>query len=496
MDAIITEPRPLPDSALLKAVDLTERLFSEADKIPALFCGYNLVWSLYDRVHLEVSIPRQLRSEESQDPVLKGAAAYSLFTWVREAGRQLLPFLFSLASLIRFRIGGKPSVAIWTGDFFDERTGGDFRLGDLYLHLQSLEVPFIEFIRTNQRGGVVQAFKHAWIRKRWAVYYDACAFFLSSNRNIPGLNLSGLSDPDARAVFSRYERDLAITRSSAGIFAAWFRILNIRTLIAWEFSSRQAALIVAAKSLGLPVIGFMHGAGMRTYMMHEFLPAKAGKIGPDIFGVWSAWWKEYYTTHAGIYGHVEVAGPMRPPSIQLAKKKPTTETKPMALWISEPLLAPKEAVVWLRHLRKNYRLIIKKRPFTSDSFYNGLIEQFPEFKEVETRDGDIFQAFVEANVVLGSHSTGVIDASLMGVPFVLVSTRKWGDYFELSGYDAPFRMYVQDTDELDLSLHWLKENNPTSVLESVRNRFYGDGVSDGSRWVAERAFAAMNGRLN
>ena len=495
MDAIITDPRPLPDSALLKAVQLTERLFSEADKIPALCYGYNLAWSLYDRVHLEVSIPRQLIKVGDQDPVYKSAAPYSPMSWLREAGTQLLPFLFSLASLIRFRISSKPSVAIWTGDFFDPRTGSDFRLGDLYTHLRSLEVPFIEFIRANHRGGLIQAFQNAWKRKRWAVYYDACAFFLASNRDVPRLNLSNLSDVDARAVFARYESDLATIRSAAGIFRAWFRMLNVHALIAWEFSSRQAALIVASKSLGLPVIGFMHGAGMRTYMMHEFVPARAGNIGPDLFGVWSDWWKEYYAAHAGIYGRVEVSGPMRRPPIQLGKKKPRSGTKPLALWISEPLLAPTEAVTWLRHIRKDYRLVIKKRPYTSDDFYNGLIVQFPEFKEVETRDGDIFRAFLEADVVIGSHSTGVIDASLMDVPFLLVATLKWGDYFELSGYDAPFRIYTQDIHDFDISLNWLQQNDPTSTLESIRKRFYGNGVSDGSRWVAEAAFAVVSGRL-
>jgi hypothetical protein len=491
METLLAAQIENADSVLARAMARTDRVFAEAERLPATCGNLNLVWSLYDRVHLEVSLPIELGLSRAE-----GAGGtprrLPVRSWLGAAFRHVLPFIYSLVSLAYLRLRGGARIAIWTGDFNDPRTGGDFRMGHLYSHLQKLNVPFLEFIRENHRGGLRQAIKNCWERRRWAVYYDACSFFLAPASRVPPINVSDLSDPEARDIFARYEGDLARTISSVGLFRKWFSWLGIRGLVAWEYSSRQASLIASAKLQGLPVIGFMHGAGMRSYMIHEFIPGRAGMIGPDVFGVWSAWWKEYYVSRAGIYGKVEIAGPMRLPEVGLRARRAGSGV-PTALWISEPLLNPAEAVPWLRHLRKGYRVIIKKRPSTSDAFYNGLVKDYPEFGDLEIREGDIFKAISEADVVLGSHSTGVADASLIGVPFLFVATRKWGDYFELSDADSPYRLFVRNTEELDLSLEWVRTMDVQHVLTMIRERFYGTGESDGSRWVADRARIALEG---
>jgi len=482
-----------PGSVLERALAETQRVFSEVDKVPGRLHGLNPVWAVFDRVHLEVSLPLALRRRggEPSGPETLPPRPSRAWAFLRGLAVHTPLFVLSLANLLRLRRESRPRVAIWTGDFYDPRNGGDFRLGGLYAHLNAENAAFVDLVRTHN-GGLRQALANARSRGRPVIYYESLAFFLSGAWRARRPDFSAVP-ADHAAVLGRYAPEIAAVVPHARLFAALLGFLNVRSLVAWEFSSRQAALIFAAKTRGIPVIGFMHGAGMRSYMAHEFLPAAAGPLGPDVFGVWSSWWRAYFRRHTSLYGAVEVSGPMRRPEIAAgAPERATPARGPRVLWISEPLLDPDEAVPWLRHLCARFEVTIKKRPFTTDVFYKGLVARYPEFAALPTADGNIFQAIAAADVVIGSHSTAVIDASLAGVPFILVATQKWGDYFELESFDAPWAVYVRDVAGLDDSLAALAEGAETAeTLRALRERFYGSGESDGSLWVARKALDGL-----
>jgi hypothetical protein len=485
-------------STLQEALATTERIFLQAQAIPLRFGGANPVWGVYDRVHLEVSLPLALRG------VSIDQAEAGRFLAERDARRpgklggfvRHFPFfLYSLVSIAWLMSRPGKRAGIWTGDFYDGRTGGDFRLGNFYRHLDDLGAAHVDLIRTHT-GGVWKAMRNAWRRRRPAIYCDSLACFLAFRPSLGAFNLSGIKDAAARRVFFLYRNEIADIQASAGLLRRLLPLLNVRALVAWEFSSRQAAAILAAKERAIPVIGFMHAAGMQPYMAHEFIPAAAGDIGPDVYGVWSRWWQEYYLRNAGIYGQFAVSGPMRPPTATRKPVRPLPLSGPLkVLWISEPLLNPEEAAPWLRHLCAQHHVSIKKRPSVTDRFYQGLMRAFPEFGGLGVVEGDIFEAARNADIVLGSHSTAVIDASLVGTPFLLVRTHKWGDYFELSGFESPYALYVPDVDALETSLAHLRASGPGDVLSAIRERFYGDEEKDGSLWAAQRTAASLKEEL-
>jgi hypothetical protein len=283
-----------------------------------------------------------------------------------------------------------------------------------------------------------------------------------------------------------FARDLHHVARTIPLFRLIYKFIGVRELMAWEYSERQAGLIHAARRAGLPVIGFMHGAGMESYMAHEFMSAYTGSrpLGPDYFGVWSGWWKAYFETRSRLYGSVEISGNLRKsarPSAPAAAGPPRK-----ILWISEPLAEVEDIEPYLRVVAARYDLGIKKRPSTADSFYNRLVKAYPEMRDVPFLDGNIFEAIAQFDLVIGSHSTAVIDAAVVGKPFILVDTRKWGDYFELRD-DPDGRLFFAETPEdLPSVIARWESADVRGALGRIRERFYGDAGSDGCAWMVEK----------
>jgi hypothetical protein len=478
--------RPSTEGSILeRAAALTSCIFAEAARLPLDYKGYEVVWSVYSSVHLKHSIPRELGQVEQENRAARSA--------VRSAGRWLVDaslFIYSLASLVRFSFRKGPKSILWSGDFYDARNEGDFRVGDLYGSLSGAGIAYLEFIRESAEG-LGRTWGNAVKRRRPAFYYlSVCRILRPFGNRLPAPDLSGLTE-GTREALGRFVPELSFIRDSLPWLERFLRFSGADALVAWELSSRQAGLIYAAKAAGMKVIGFMHGAGMKSYMAHEFMPEFSGKapVGPDTYGVWSPWWKEYYLRNSRLYGSVEVSGTLRkavfPPGLRKAGKA----ARPVVLWISEPLVPVEEVVGYIAQLSRRFRVVIKKRPSTTDIFYNALVARHPEFAALDTADGDIFAAIREADVVVGSHSTAVVDAALVGVPFVLVDTPKWGDYFELAGFPAPYKLFVTDAGELERSLDHVLAQDTEDVLGRVRDRFYG-ADADGCAWVVGKILEA------
>ena len=61
-------------------------------------------------------------------------------------------FLISLFSLFILIIFKKNRVGIWTSDYYNKLTRGDFRLGSFYNDLDKNSINFIEFVHRNPHG--------------------------------------------------------------------------------------------------------------------------------------------------------------------------------------------------------------------------------------------------------------------------------------------------------------------------------------------------------
>ncbi|NUQ00845.1 MAG: hypothetical protein HUU35_13430, partial [Armatimonadetes bacterium] len=294
------------------------------------------------------------------------------------------------------------------------------------------------------------------------------------------------ADPLAVAVFGAFADRLRGARARVGGLRRLLRWTGVRHLVGWEFANRQALLTIAAKCEGIPVSGFMHGAGMRTYMAHEFMPEfqAARPHGPDRFGVWSEWWREYYQRQSKLYGSVEVSGPMRPAAVLAKGERGPREGPLRVLWISEPLIHPSEVIDYLDAVRARHELVIKIRPANKDRFYSALLELRPDYAQTPAVDGSIHEAVANADVVVGSHSTAVIEASLQETPFVLVATQQWGDYFEVADGVQP-ALYVTTPADLLVSIDAHGTAPDRGRIRQLRERFFGQPGASGTAWLAE-----------
>ena len=92
------------------------------------------------------------------------------------------------------------------------------------------------------------------------------------------------------------------------------------------------------------------------------------------------------------------------------------------------------------------------------------------------------EAIERCDVVVGSQSTGVIEATLGDKPFVFFKTNKWGDYFDMKSFDTKYNFFAEDPKEL---IKYIAESNkiPKETIKNLRDRFFGDPYENGSKWV-------------
>ena len=217
---------------------------------------------------------------------------------------------------------------------------------------------------------------------------------------------------------------------------------------------------------------------MNSYSPHEYINVFNGqnKIGPDIEGVWSEWWKIKYESLSKIYKTIEVSGPLRK-GINLNENSERIDKIKKVLWISEPLVEPSEVISYMRYLKENYNLTIKKRPYTNDKFYNNLITHFPEFKDVLSNDGDIYKAMQSFDLIIGSHSTGVLEASFLNKPLLFVDTPKWSNFFEVTD-----EFFVKNLDEFENKIQQSTEQN----FEKIKLQYFGRDEDYCVNWLIKK----------
>jgi len=480
-------------SNIEKALFATGEIFRESNKYPILYRDQNIAFSIYGLFHRRYSIPyfqEKINNKSRTENDFKSFIEYckkrhetkKQNILSKSTLKHSLPFLISIITIFITKIAKKNVVAIWSGDYVDSATKSDFRVGDLNEELYKNQIEIIELIRmTNQ--GLLYLIKNGIKRKRPVIYYESLCYFF--NRLNPKVEIRS-TNTNVDVAYQILNYDLNIIYQSIPTMCWLFKFLRVTELISWEYSERQAALVHAAKSLGIYTIGFMHGAGMKAYMAHEFISECSikGSIGPDIYGVWSEWWKEYYLRNSKIYGKVEVSGTLRKKNSRITIQN--SKNIRSILVISEPLAEVNEIIPYIDKLLNNgYRLSIKIRPTNHDIFYKKLMEIRPDLKKIDVLEGNIFEAIKLNDMVIGSHSTAVIDASSLNVPFCLLNTSKWGDYFEI--YEE-FNgvLFANNEYELVQKIEQWKDLDVAAICNKINKRFYGDDQKNGCKWVANQ----------
>lgn len=414
----------------------------------------------------------------------------------------LLTLLFLPVLIIR-----RLPVMVYISDEFHKSTDYHFRMGFIYDELRKRKIPFVEFIRSIEPWQIV--LRHAFRRKRPVLYTDAVSFLARFISYLTGgrLRARRMFKIHSSDVENNLEKQFKLNLATQYLFCVYDDVWAIRIMrIFLSVIGTKSALIVAAmgrnfqtvlacKLNKIPIIGILHGVSSQHYNVYDFMPSYDGDkvLSVDKYGVWSEWWKEYYIEHSRVYhkDQLYVSGPMRPliKGEETEYSPNTSSGKIKVLLVSEQLAVPEEVLPYLKVLIEDESILlhIVFRPYL-DGFGIWLEKHHPEILE-KIGENQIFrngikEAIPKCDVVIGSHSTAVLESLLVLKPMVFFYTKKWGDYFDLKNYDTNHTIFAENPTELIKNLKMTKSVS-TEKLKDLQKRFFGDPYQNGSKWAVD-----------
>jgi hypothetical protein len=423
--------------------------------------------------------------------------------------RKLLPIPFGIliqlvlsVVFLPWLIISRPKIMVFTGDKFDFPHDYDFRMKFIYEELRKKKIRFVEFIRSLEPWSVV--LNHAFKRKRPVIYPTAIADFVrfftgifrrAQEKELVNLFLSSKTNPEEHFWFlvaTHYLRDVQRDIWSIRIMKFILQSIGVKSAIIVSACERNFRTVLGCKLNKIPTTGILHGASSKYYNLYDFMSGFDGKkmLSVDKYGLWSDWWREYYIKNSKAYKpeQLYVSGLMRPLKEEEISTESGLKKGPLkVLFVSEQLANPSEIMPYLSALLKvkDFDLYLKFRPYR-DGFERWLKKHQPEFlKRVQIFRGSMHETIPQSDVVVGSHSTAVLEALLHLKPFVFFWTNKWGDYFEIKSLNQSHFFAESPKKLVDCirnSIYISKEE-----LKKLQNQFFGNPYQNGSKWVVEQA---------
>jgi len=396
---------------------------------------------------------------------------------------------FTGISVVYFFLRRKKYVAIRIEDILFKETKSDFRFNNLYETMQSNNIDYIEFIRSRSlKDFIINTLK----RKRFSIYYDSIYYFvgLFTKNKVYEKKITNFHE----SVLYQTSHNSLILINTIKFIEKIYKLCQVKKIITISFSYRSASLSIAAKSLNIKIIGMMHGLSRKDYVGTEFIEPYAENkyIGPDIFGVWSNHFVQYYKKYCKIVPleNIVHSGLLRPfrgdvfsNSISFSQ---IDEKKIRVLIISEPLVSAKEILPYIKELIKcnKFQVSIKVRPMIKDSFYEELKDIFPDIKALPKYDGKILDDGLNFDLFVGSHSTAVIEASLINKISILIRTEKWGDHFDINQIED--NLLCEDVKDIVGKIEYrVKNENRLQTIFKIKEKFFGSN-KDGTQWIIEQ----------
>ncbi len=427
---------------------------------------------------------------------------------------QILVTLFCLPILI---IKNR-ELMVFIGDKFEKNQDYDFRMKFIYRELRQRNIPFVEFIRSLESWKAL--LKHVFVRKRPVVYSEGVAFvgkYLSvisgdrrrAKRKFGPQVFETEKDPQARfklLVASHHFLDVYDDIWATKIMKLILRVIGVKASFIAAALDRNFHAVIGCKLNSIPTVGILHGVASRHYNLYDFLPGFDGEksLSVDKYGVWSEWWKEYYVKNSNAYRPEQlfVSGPMRPLEKETedenkSPKNPDTgvanksreNRKIRVLFVSEQLAVPSEVVPYLEVLLNSPDVLVT---FTfrnyRDGFKNWLDKYRPDFlkrDDIMIAQNGLQDAIKDNDVVVGSHSTAVLEALFQYKVPIFFETKKWGDYYSLKEHDEKHTFFAENPNELIEKV----KNAPAvsnNDLGNILERYFGDPSKNGSKWVVDQ----------
>lgn len=183
------------------------------------------------------------------------------------------------------------------------------------------------------------------------------------------------------------------------------KFLNIHQFISLDDSRYSNELNLACKELGIKTIGYMHGR-FNEYHLGLF------EFPFDQYLVWSEYFKNMLLTKSDKYKkeNIEVVGHFR-----IKKQKEFVSRNKNILWLGESNVDFYEILPYIEMLiKKDYRIIFRGKPGANSSLSDVLIKN----KIILDDSNDFFTCLENHNigVVVGTHSTALMESWIVGVP--------------------------------------------------------------------------------
>ena len=397
--------------------------------------------------------------------------------------------LYSLVSISFLSLSNKNRVGSYSGDFVYKKTQSDYRLNHLYKKYHEYKINYIEFIReTTAKNFFLNIFK----RKRFAIYFTSIIYFINlfHKKSVYKKKPSNFFE----SILFKYHNQNEVFIKSAALIAQLYKSININELVIISFNSRSAHLAVAAKSLNIKTIGIMHGLQQKEFAVYEFMESysEEKKIGCDVYGVWSPHYLDYFRKYSKItkLEGFQYSGLLRPISNILATNEfvRISSNKIKILLITEPLVSTSEVIPYLECLMKydDIEIGIKVRPMINDSYLEELRSQLPLINNLQIYDGKIEEIGKDFDIFLGSSSTAVIEASLIGKLSLLITTNKFGDYFDIDSFMPGESILIKNNKKLyEKIFHRVNNEKTLNTVSIIRDRFFGVN-KDGVQWIIDQ----------
>ena len=101
------------------------------------------------------------------------------------------------------------------------------------------------------------------------------------------------------------------------------------------------------------------------------------------------------------------------------------------------------------------------------------------------------EAVNECDVVVGSHSTAVLEALLQFKTPIFFNTNKWGDCFSFKEYGNNHPFFAESPDELSEKIKGAQSVS-MGTLKDLLERYFGDPYQNGSKWVVDELISASS----
>lgn len=418
----------------------------------------------------------------------------------------ILQIFFTGLSVPFLILQSRPAL-VFTSDKFAPGQDYDFRMKFIYEELRHRRIPFVEFVRSLESSASI--LKRAFTRRRPVIYSDAVIFL----GNVIAFVTGGyywakkkfgrnrlVSNVEPEVYFKSLLAIQYLPGVSGDMWAIWLMawlvwLAGIKVGILTATTERNFHAVLGCKLNKVPTLGILHGVASRYATPYDYMTGFNGSkmLSVDLYGVWSEWWRQHFVAESDAYkpGQLAVSGLMRPITVVPPRGlSDGSATFPRVLFVAEQTAAPQEVMPYLQELLKHedFTVTIKFRPH-HDGFEEWLRINAPSVLQdsrVRIVKGGMQEAIAQADVIVGCHSTGVLEAVLQLKVPIFLYTRKWGDYYGM--LKAPDRrsFFARNPEEL---LQQIRQAQVVSSdqVKALREQYFGNPQQNGSVWLVDQA---------